>query len=140
MTLNLIADVLLLPTPADLEAVFAIISQLKGVREARAAAWAVVREVPGVLPLAMQLLPAVATGALTRPLAAARVIASGLVLPVIAAAARAYPGTAGVVNQLKPLLRKAGFADDDIAGACVVAGHTAASSPPTPPAHTPLFL
>ena len=90
--------------------------QLKGVPEARKAAWNVVREVPGILPLAMTLLPSVARGLLSRSEAAKQVIASGLVLPAIAAAARAYPGTAAIVSQLAPILRKAGFSGDDLAG------------------------
>ena len=103
---------------SDLAAAFAILSQLKGVREARHAAWAVVREVPGVLPLAMTLLPAVASGALSRTRAAEQVIASGLVLPVITAAARAFSGTAAIVAQLSPILRKAGLCEDAVACEC----------------------
>ena len=104
-------------TDADLEAIFAIGSQLMFIREARWAAKAVIREVPAVKALALELLIGVSRGSLTRAQAAARVIASGLVLPIIAAAAKAYAGTAAVVEQLAPLLRKVGFTDGDIAGA-----------------------
>ena len=104
-------------TDADLEAIFAIGSKLMFIREARWAAKAVIREVPAVKALALELLIGVSRGSLTRAQAAARVIASGLVLPIIAAAAKAYAGTAAVVEQLAPLLRKVGFTDGDIAGA-----------------------
>ena len=101
---------------SDLECIAAIITQLNDVREARAAAWAVVHDVPDILGLAMSILPALKLGTISRSQAAARVVASGLVLPAIAAAARSYPGTAAIIEQLSPFLRKAGFADADVAG------------------------
>lgn len=102
---------------ADLDAALAIIKELKDDHGARAAAWAVVREVPQVLALVVSVVPAVAGGALTKQQAWSQVVASGLVLPVISAASRAYPdAAAALVARLLPLLRKAGFSDEQVAG------------------------